>query len=61
VGRRTVVATIYRHVRPGRKRITLTRRELRRVTAGHYVLELTPGASRTRLGKARTARFEVTR
>ena len=60
-GHRTIVATIYRHVRPGRNRITLTRRELRRVTAGHYVLEVTPGTSRKRLGQARTARFQVTR
>ena len=58
---RTVVATIYRRVKPGRNTITLTRRELRRVTAGRYVLEVTPGTSRKQLGKARTARFQVTR
>jgi hypothetical protein len=59
--RRTVVATIYRRVQPGRSSITLTRRELRRVTAGRYVLEVTPGVSRSRLGKAKTAAFTVTR
>jgi hypothetical protein len=58
---RKVVATIYRRVKPGRNTITLTRRELRRVTAGRYVLEVTPGASRTKLGKAKSARFQVTR
>ncbi|HWT22925.1 MAG TPA: hypothetical protein VN213_05410, partial [Solirubrobacteraceae bacterium] len=59
--RRTVVATIYRRVAPGRNRITLTRRELRRVTAGRYLLEVTPGVSKRKLGKARTAAFTVSR
>jgi hypothetical protein len=60
--RKTVVATIYRRVRGGRTTtITLTKRELRRVTAGRYVLEVTPGKTRRDMGKAKTARFNVTR
>ena len=57
--RRTVVATIYRKVSPGRKTIKLSRRELRRVGAGRYLLEVTPGTSRRSLGTAQTAQFRV--
>jgi hypothetical protein len=57
--KRTVVATIYRKVSPGRKTIRLTRRELRKVGAGRYLLEVTPGTSRRSLGTAQTAQFRV--
>jgi hypothetical protein len=59
--KRTVVATFYRKVKPGRKTITLSKRELRKVGAGRYVLEVTPGTSRRSLGKAQTAQFRVAR
>jgi hypothetical protein len=57
----TVVATIYRKVSPGRTTIKLTRQELRRIGAGRYVLEVTPGTSRHSLGTAQTAQFRVAR
>jgi hypothetical protein len=60
--RKQVVATIYRRVTPGKKTtIKLTRKELRRVTAGNYLLEVTPGKSRSKMGKTKTAKFRVTR
>jgi hypothetical protein len=59
--KRTVVATIYRKVKPGRKTITLSQRELRKVGAGRYLLEVTPGTSRRSLGRAQTAQFRVAR
>ena len=56
------MATIYRRVKPGKKTtITLTRKELRKVTAGRYLLEVTPGKSRSKMGKSKTASFRVTR
>ena len=56
-----VVATIYRRVKPGKSTIRLTRKELRKVTAGRYLLEVTPGKSRSKMGKSKTASFRVTR
>jgi hypothetical protein len=60
--KRVVVATIYRRVTGGKRTtIRLTKKELRRVGAGKYLLEVTPGASKAKLGKSRTATFQVTR
>jgi hypothetical protein len=59
--KKVVVATIYRRVKAGKSTITLTRKELRKVTAGRYLLEVTPGKSRSKMGKSKTASFRVTR
>ena len=59
--KRWCVATIYRRVKPGKSTIRLTRKELRKVTAGRYLLEVTPGKSRSKMGKSKTASFRVTR
>jgi hypothetical protein len=59
--KRTVVATVYRKVEGGRKTIKLTRRDLRRVKAGRYMLEVKAGTNRRTLGKSQTAQFRVAR
>jgi hypothetical protein len=59
--RRKPIATEFRSVTPGRRvRVKLSKRTMRKLRAGRrYVLEVTPGASRTHLGKSRSKGFRL--
>ena len=55
------VVTVYKRVRAGRRNVTLTPRDLRKLGVGQYRLEVRAGRNRVELGKARTVTFRVTK
>ena len=55
------VVTVYKRVKAGRRNVTLTPRELRKLGVGEYRLEVRAGRNRVDLGKARTVTFRVTK
>jgi hypothetical protein len=55
------VVTVYKRVKAGRRNVTLTPRELRKLGVGQYRLEVRAGRNRVDLGQARTVTFRVTK
>jgi hypothetical protein len=60
-GKRRLIATVHRSIRAGRRTITLTRRELRKLAPGRYRLEVRAGKTRKKLGRAAARSFTVKR